>query len=210
MTTRRTFMLIGSCATAATLGGCGDRVRKRFKATLVIEVDGEQRSASSVFEFFVPFKLGEGAALAYVIGTAPIVDLGRYGHVYWSLGNRTTSPASLLVAPSAIYLKGAERFNYTKIETAGAEPRDLVTQKGPLLVWVPLGIANYNSGSIQIVSDPMQLGRAIGNANVRLIRATIEPSNERLKPQVDQPPLWLIEWRKAQTGTHDVERSTGW
>lgn len=190
----------------ALFGGC-EAARQRYRATLVMEVDGKTVTASSVFEAFVPFNIGfpGGRHNFDAIGTVPIVDLGPHGSVFWTFA-RTGAAVPLTHAPPTLYRICEDRNpDYSRLSKPGEIC--LHNLSFPFLYWVRPGSPNRPFP----IHTATELRSHFG-ASVSVVRACIQPTRERLVTRIPKPPDWVVSrrMRKAQDpmygGTTDFER----
>jgi len=90
---RRTLVFLALLLTAGGLMSCGTTYRDTFKLTIEVEVDGERKIASSVYERELVD--GLGGVSDRIRGTMPVMSLGRHGDLVVSFGWSHTFPYNL-------------------------------------------------------------------------------------------------------------------
>jgi hypothetical protein len=176
----------------------------RYKLTLTIDTPEGEKSASSVVglsvrNFYIESYLRgrkQTDSITVLRGTAPIVDLGRYGWVVAAL--RVTSPGPLTGFPSGmesiLQPRGLSDWYYAnfgvKVVTLDNVSRE---NRLPQFIWLP---ASYEALNLATHVAPGDFGRTIGNGVVfKSFSFTSTPAEVAFK--VAEPPDWLMKLRNG-------------
>lgn len=170
-----------------------------FRVTVDVDVDGERKSGSSVLEviytkgwarwFMRPNPdFGTGASLSFR-GTAPIIDLGKYGTLIASLGVNSAKPLYTIA--------------YDGQGTFDLGPRGIGTSNPyyPRFIWMPAGNDPQAAVSIWRKFDSLpnfidqQLTKLAGT-NVQISAVEISPATEVALDRVLPEPLWVTKARE--------------
>lgn len=202
---RRAVTLLALFLAAGTLMSCDTYNRNTFKLTIEVEVDGERKIASSVYEREINWNLGGVADRTR--GTMPHMSLGRHGDIVLSmrgggnfLGNRNA------IKPDEPPFVSTEFTWYFPPFDQGQNQPDrpilyprndaVVVPVGKLLslpvVWRPPGvndITQFQSTWFHSLAETI-------DPAVRPVRITIEPTWEPLLYRIPDAPDWIVSWRQ--------------
>ena len=175
-----------------------------FRVTVDVAVDGVTHSGSSVIEvsyspgwlrwLLKPSPYGTGG-WSEVRGVAPIVDLGKYGTLFASMGdampNSRTGTGQWRAGMGPQY---ATYKLYMVFEAGDVSvdlgPRVIPPDRYPQFIWVPPD--NDPEEAIPLLSE--EFGAHISRA-VSLVEMRISPTTEQAVDIVEPEPIWLARMR---------------
>lgn len=197
----RAVAMLAVLLAAAALISCAT-YRNTFKLTIEVEVDGERKIASSVYEREI--YSGIGGVADRTRGTMPHMSLGRHGDIVLSMaggGGRIGSvrrKEPLYVTEKVTWYyppfnRGQEPAKAVRYPARGkAEIAPAGHLLSLLVVWRPPDVTNITQFK-RIWFD--SLSDAIDPA-VRPVRITIEPTSEPLLFSIPDAPKWIRNWRQ--------------
>lgn len=197
----RAVAMLAVLLAAAALISCAT-YRNTFKLTIEVEVDGERKIASSVYEREIYDNIGGVADRTR--GTMPHMSLGRHGDIVLSMAGGGARIGSvwrrepLYVTEKVTWYyppfnRGQEPAKGVKYPARGeAEVVPAGHLLSLLVVWRPPDVTNITQFK-RIWFD--SLSDAIDPA-VRPVRITIEPTSEPLLSEIPEAPDWIRDWRE--------------
>jgi len=204
---RRTLVFLALLLTASGLMSCGTTYRDTFKLTIEVEVDGERKIASSVYERELYDNLG--GVRDHIRGTMPVMSLGRHGDLVVSFGWNHPRPQSYnfekLRMQRPLYVTEPVTWYFPPFDSGQKPAQAVIYPARGTHIWVPAGALL----SLPVIWRPPGvtdlrhferiwfhlLTKEIGS-DVRPVRITIEPTQERLLFRIPDAPEWIQEWRQ--------------
>lgn len=195
----------------------------RYRLTLIADVDGERKIGSSVIQ--VEYYFGQKSPMSccehVVKGTAPIVDLGRYGWLVVPFGPNNlaqwpdTLPGKIpgkppryaevthipFLAYGVAYRiaredlpevqQRTEKVDLLELWRTGSVRQIPAAFTLPQIIWVPLDVGP-DAPLLPLLPEDIPQWIA---SSVRLIEFTFEPTKEEPVSQVAAAPDWLLNLR---------------
>ncbi|MCW2319207.1 hypothetical protein M2322_004776 [Rhodoblastus acidophilus] len=198
---RRLFTKLASFLTLLALAGCGEsRFSYRYRLTLEVETPEGVKSGSGVLEVNAfdtknafP-KLAERRSGALVKGEAIAVDLGSRGILFVLLTSPRSLEAAAFLPAFAATRAGIirQRYDYDLYTDLA---RDLAKIKTPIDVSpgeIPLLVRfrDINDPATVERVDPANFAASFG-PSVKLVRATIEITNDPVTTSIEKRLWWL-------------------
>ncbi len=170
-----------------------------FRVTVVVDVDGERKSGSSVLEviftkgwarwFMRPNPdFGTGASLTFR-GTAPIIDLGKYGTLIASLGVNSGRP---------LYTVAYDGLGGFSLDRRIIEP---TSSRYPRFIWIPASNDPQAAVSIwrKFDSPPDFIDeelRQLTGTQLQVVAVEISPAAGTALDRVVPEPTWVSKARE--------------
>lgn len=193
---------------ALLLVGCSSEVeRGRFKVTVELEVEGQQKIASSVLELVVRSNVAPNHTF-HVIGVSPIFELGNGGVLIVPLKSSWGPYALSALGLIRVSLEppDANYGDFSYISNASGT-KELPAPFYPALEYISEDAADP-SAIIRV--EP---GTGVLGEKIRHVRTIIQPTNEKLITLVQDPPSWLVRMRdhlKKISEKTSAQRAVGW
>ncbi|NOU07443.1 MAG: hypothetical protein HOO99_14810 [Hyphomicrobiaceae bacterium] len=197
---RRTMVAFSA---VVVLAACSSSHVVRYKISFTVEVDGEDRTGSSVIE--TTFYGGGGANSPYryytsTRGVASVIDLGRHGWLVAMKDYSSVTHDSSCKAVVVVGLLDAFKLDVKDLVKLRSGKRELGGNLLPQFVWFPRDQPYKNAEPV----CPNRFGRVIGT-NIELKAAKIEiVQSTSVKMMLDIKTQWLDEMRQDQpSGVYD-------